>query len=137
MRRVFADSGYWIALINRTDQLHSVALSISRTLQGCRLVTTEMVLVEVLDSLASQGAPIRRAAAAAVDQLFRNPTVDVVPQWSAGFAAALQRYRRRLDQGWGLTDCASFLVMEDQDIADALAHDHHFEQAGFRALMRG
>ncbi len=35
-----------------------------------------------------------------------------------------------------LTDCASFLVMEKRGIAEALAYDRDFEQAGFVALLR-
>ena len=45
-------------------------------------------------------------------------------------------YGSRLDQTWSLTDCASFLVMEQRGITDALAHDRDFEQAGFVALLR-
>ena len=36
----------------------------------------------------------------------------------------------------GLTDCISFVVMEERGITDALAYDQHFVQAGFRALLR-
>ena len=45
-------------------------------------------------------------------------------------------FSERLDKEWSLTDCASFLVMQGKGIQDALTHDHHFEQMGFRALLR-
>jgi predicted nucleic acid-binding protein len=45
-------------------------------------------------------------------------------------------YAARLDKQWSLTDCVSFEVMRDMRLTDALASDHHFEQAGFRALLR-
>ena len=48
----------------------------------------------------------------------------------------MERYASRSDQSWSLTDCASFLVMEERNITDALAYDRDFEQAGFRALLR-
>lgn len=35
-----------------------------------------------------------------------------------------------------LTDCISFVVMEDEKIVDALTGDKHFEQAGFNALLK-
>ena len=35
-----------------------------------------------------------------------------------------------------LTDCISFVVMAEHGITDALTGDHHFEQAGFRALLK-
>ena len=34
-----------------------------------------------------------------------------------------------------LTDCISFVVMKQYDLHEALTADHHFEQAGFRALL--
>jgi predicted nucleic acid-binding protein len=33
-----------------------------------------------------------------------------------------------------MTDCISFIVMQDMGIIDALTSDDHFRQAGFRAL---
>ena len=46
MRRVFADTLYWVAITHRKDQWHQAAASMSRTLAGCHLVTTDEVLVE-------------------------------------------------------------------------------------------
>ena len=65
-----------------------------------------------------------------------RPDVEIVPQTDAQFTAAAQRYAARPDQRWGLTDCASFPVMEEQNIIEALASDRDFEQAGFTALLR-
>jgi hypothetical protein len=52
------------------------------------------------------------------------------------FERALSRYEQRADKEWSLTDCLSFIVMEDQGITEALTGDHHFEQAGFRPLLK-
>ena len=71
-----------------------------------------------------------------VHELETDPSVEIVPQTDAQFRAALARYAARSDQTWSLTDCASFLVMEERNITDALAHDRDFQQAGFRALLR-
>ena len=59
-----------------------------------------------------------------------------MPQTAAQFRVAVERYAERPDQTWSLTDCASFIVMEERGITDALAHDRDFEQAGFTALLR-
>lgn len=71
-----------------------------------------------------------------VDRIRANPNVEVVPQASLQFGRAYDRYRARLDQGWSLTDCASFVLMQERGLLEALAHDKHFEQAGFKALLR-
>lgn len=39
-------------------------------------------------------------------------------------------YSKRPDKDWGLTDCASFAVMADRRLTDALTADDHFRQAG-------
>ena len=51
------------------------------------------------------------------------------------FQEGLFLYSRRRDKAWPLTDCISFVVMEDEEIEDALTGDRHFEQAGFGALL--
>ncbi len=45
-------------------------------------------------------------------------------------------YARRPDKAWSLTDCISFVVMADRKLTEALTGDHHFEQAGFLALLK-
>jgi predicted nucleic acid-binding protein len=51
------------------------------------------------------------------------------------FDAGLELYSRRPDKEWSLTDCISFVVMEEHGLTEALTTDHHFEQAGFTALL--
>lgn len=136
MRRVFADSGYWIALVHRGDGLHQTAVELSRSLGPTRLITSELVLVEVLNFLAEKGSSLRQAAAALVDSVKGNPNNDVIQLTSIQFSKALKRYRDRTDKAWSLTDCASFIVMEQCGLTEALAHDRHFEQAGFAVLLR-
>ena len=137
MRTVFADTGYWVALLDPRESLHGKARQVAEQLAPFRTVTTEMVLVEFLTSMSGKGAHLRQGATRIVHGLISDPNVTVVPQTSAQFEAALDRYASRLDQRWSLTDCASFLLMEEMNISEALAHDLDFQQAGFIALLRG
>ncbi len=134
MKVVFADTGYWQAVLNPNDTLHERARAASVALGKVRLVTTEMVLSELLAALSK--LPVRPIAVSGVDRIRANPNVEVVPQTSLQFAHAYDLYRRRMDKEWSLTDCASFEVMQSRGIIEALAHDQHFEQAGFKALLR-
>ena len=65
-----------------------------------------------------------------------DPNILVVPQDSAQFHQAVDFYEKRLDKEWGVVDCSSFLIMQERRITEALAHDQHFAQAGFKALLR-
>jgi predicted nucleic acid-binding protein len=95
-----------------------------------------MVLVELLNDFARRGESLRAAAVTLVERLSANPNVSIVAQTSLQFRDSLALYRERPDQTWSLTDCASFLIMTEQGIEEALAHDKHFEQMGFKALLR-
>ena len=134
MRRIFADTSYWMALVNPRDQIHQKALSVSRQLSSESLLTTEMVLVEVLNSFSD--SPYCEAVGRMVTSLRQDENLTIVPQTPAQFKSALQRYQQAADKNWSLTDCASFEVMEVENIEAALTHDRHFVQAGFEALLR-
>jgi predicted nucleic acid-binding protein len=60
----------------------------------------------------------------------------VVPATRRLLEDGVQFYRYRRDKNWPLTDCISFVVMEDEEIRVALTGDRHFEQAGFTALLK-
>ena len=79
MRIIFVDTHYWVALTNPHDQWHSKVLSLSRSLQGAHLVTTEEVLTEYLNFVGSGGPYLRRRAHEAVRRMIRNPRTTVVP----------------------------------------------------------
>ena len=134
MKTVFADTGYWLALLNPRDQLHGKVQSVSASLGQVRIITSEMVLDELLAGLSVP--PVRAAAVNAVSTVLANPNVEVVPQTSLQFREAFDLYKNRMDKEWSLTDCSSFNLMKERGIAEALAHDEHFEQAGFVALLR-
>ena len=134
MKIVFADTGYWEAVLNPNDQLHGKAKEMSVSLGKVRQVTSEMVLDELLAALCK--LPIRPYAIRGVQAIISNPNVEVVPQTSLQFARAFDLYRQRSDKEWSLTDCASFEIMRERGLTEALAHDNHFVQAGFVAQLR-
>ena len=136
MRVVFADTGYWIATLDPGDGLHEKAQVVTEQMRPMQILTTDMVLVELLTSMSRRGEYNRRLAAETVRALMTSPDVEVVEQTRAQFEAAVARYAFRLDQQWSVTDCASFLLMEERYVKEALAYDRHFEQAGFVALLR-
>ena len=121
---------------NPRDALHHAAMALAVRLGTSGVVTTQLVLIEELDAMAGMEEFRRRFAAQIVQALEDIPDVEIVSQTNSLFAAALERYAARRDQRWGLTDCASFLIMEERNITQAPAYDRDFEQAGFVALLR-
>ena len=136
MRVVFADTGYWVALLNPKDDLHDKALRLSKDLHPVHIVTSEMVLTELLNDFGTRGKYLRNLAVNLIKGLYQNPNSTIIPQTSKQFQTALTLYDQRPDKEWSQTDCVSFQIMEEQVIQEALAYDKHFVQAGYMALMR-
>jgi uncharacterized protein len=62
VRQVFADTNYWVALVNRGDDLHARAVAVTETLGEFRTVTTDGVLLEFLNHYAGYGELMRETA---------------------------------------------------------------------------
>ena len=133
MTAVFADSFYYLAVMNADDAAHERAVRVSDSLGG-PVVTTAWVLTEVADALAAPGQ--RSGFLALLEALRVDPEVSIVPPNEDLFEAGISLYSRRPDKDWSLTDCISFVVMQQRGMTEALTGDRHFEQAGFMALLR-
>ncbi len=133
MKATFADTFYFLALLNPRDPSHADAKAAGQHLSG-RLVTTGYVLTEVADAFA---APRDRPRfLALLDILDADPSVTIVPASEELFRRGVDLYRQRADKDWPLTDCLSFVVMGDHGATEALTGDHHFQQAGYVPLLR-
>ena len=135
MRLVFADTYYWIALLNNRDQGHSAAKAIVRTLGQATLITTHEVLTEVLTYFCEDGRYVRQTAAAFVRNILNDPDITVYPQSDQSFLNGLAFYEARPDKGYSLTDCISMKAMRDNGISEVLTNDDHFTQEGFIRLL--
>ena len=133
MKRVFADAYYFFALLNKNEPKHSAARDFADLFRG-QLVTTRWILTELADGMAKP--KWRSAFIALYDELIATPHVHVIPFSDELFATGIELYRGREDKDWSLTDCISFVVMRRENITDALTADHHFEQAGFVAVLK-
>ena len=136
MKKVFADTGYWIAIVNPHDDLHDKALQVSGSLGPHLIVTSETVLSEVAAYFSDKGSRLRQGVVDLIRSIRADPNSRVIPQTSLQFQDALGLYEQSSDKDWSLTDCSSFLIMRELKITEALAHDKHFEQSGFVALLR-
>jgi len=136
MRKVFADTLYWIVVTKPRDEWHDAALAAKNRLGDVILVTTDNVLIEVLAALGNQGSVLRDKAVQMVRGILKSPNVQVIAQGRKSFLDGLDRYARRQDKSYSLTDCISMNVMESESIQEILTNDHHFEQEEFRVLIQ-
>ena len=133
---LFVDTLYLVALIDRLDPWAGTVRNARRRIRGMRLVTSEFVLAEFLGFVCEAGPFLRQEAIALTGRLRGDPTVTVRPATSTLFEDGLRLYEARPDKGYSLVDCTSMVIMRERGIAGVLSADRHFEQEGFRALLR-
>jgi len=131
---VFVDTACVVALVSDRDELHEPATGLFEdTRSRARLVTTRAVCFEIGSFFKKPHQ--RKIVAELIQRLEDAPDVDIVPISDDVFHRALRLYGNRPDKTWSLTDCSSFVVMQERGITQALTSDHHFRQAGFVPLM--
>ena len=131
---VFIDTGGLIAFLSTRDDYAARAKRVLAELRRRRavLVTSSAVIFELLD-----GAALRdRRMSAHLHFFLRNFDVEVIHVQSDLLQRAWTFYDERNDKQWSLTDCVSFVLMDERNIDEAFAHDHHFDQAGFIPSLR-
>lgn len=132
MKPVFADTAYYLALINPHDQCAPAATRFTAKFAGA-FVTTAWVLTEVANSLAR--GPNRVLFCNLYQDLAGDHRVTIVPASQGLLDRGIDLFAKRPDKNWSLTDCISFIVMQEYGLTDAATADRHFQQAGFRILL--
>ncbi len=135
---VFWDTAAFVALGNRDDALHSAAIAVSQELarQKALVLTTDAVLVEVANTFSKAAwRPMAQRLIEALQRSVEAGAAQIVHVDEALWQRGWQLFRERADKDWGLTDCISFVVMQQRGLTRAFTSDHHFEQAGFFRLM--
>jgi hypothetical protein len=130
---IFVDTGFFIAVLSGRDQLHARAVAWSLSVEE-PLLLSEYVIWETINYFSM---PVDRGKVHAwFEQINSESAYHLIHASPPLLQAAVDLHRRRPDQEWSLTDCASFVIMREHGVSRALAWDHHFEQAGYQALLR-
>lgn len=121
-----------------TDRHHRAAVAQLARLRetNARFVAHDGIRIELLDCLSSRetrpgGVRLIRSLALAE----QRGELQVVPLNRELVDRAIRMFEARPDKDWGLTDCISFVLMQQMEIYEAFTCDHHFAQAGFHALI--
>ncbi len=135
MRKVFVDTHYFVALINTRDQWHQSATAARKQTADAEFITTENILIEVLNFLCEYGPSLRAKVALFVRKVLIDPDFEVVSHKEITLLEGLELYESRLDKGYSLTDCISMNVCRELGIDEILTSDKHFTQEGFTILL--
>jgi predicted nucleic acid-binding protein len=138
MSALFVDTSGWGNLVDRAQPYHTLASNLYRLARQRKrpIFTSNYILTELVALLTSPLKTPRSNIVDFIDSLKCSPFVEIVHVDQSIDTAAWQLLSDRLDKGWSLVDCSSFVLMEELKIADALTNDKHFEQAGFVRLLK-
>ena len=133
MRRAFADTHFYLALLNDHDPSPAAARAFLAHGGVEQFVTTGWVLLELANAMSR--SPWRARCRDFIRRLQGSEQTRVILLSDALQSRGLDLFGERPDKAWSLTDCISFVVMADEGLTEALTGDRHFEQAGYRALL--
>ena len=131
--KIFVDTLFIVALINKRDQYHQIALNLAKQYENYPLITTDAIFLESGNKLS---ANYRNEAVELIERFLASDEIDVIRLTPELFDESLRLYKQYQDKSWGLVDYFSFVVMKQNKVNQALTFDQHFTQAGFQALMR-
>jgi predicted nucleic acid-binding protein len=126
--KIFVDTLFIVALINKRDQYHQIALNLAEQYENCPLITTDAIFLESGNKLS---ANYRNEVVELIEQFLASDEIDVIRLTPELFDESLRLYKKHQDKSWGLVDCFSFVVMNQHKVSQALTFDRHFIQAGF------
>ena len=135
MKETFADTSHFVAVLHPSDQLHEKAVAVEGSLISTRLITTDFVLVEVLNYFSEFREYFKTRIARAVKIILSESEIQIIECSREEFLKGFEFYNSRLDKGYSLTDYVSINIMRERNINEILTNDDHFEQEGFRILL--
>ena len=132
MKAVFADTWFYVAFLDARDSSHQRVVRFGQS-DVREFVTTRWILAELANALSRP--PIRSHVADFLRAIEEDERIRVIRESDDLFERGQRLYERRPDKEWSLTDCISFVAMEDEGLREALTNDHHFTQAGYVAVF--
>lgn len=128
----FADTSFWVGLLNRRDQRHDAAGALWEMHADRGILTTNHVVGETWTFLRRRSGHL--LAVAFLDALAEAGRVQVAHVSPESEREAIIWLRRRDERSYSFVDATSFVVMRSQRLTDALAFDGDFSAAGFTEL---
>ena len=131
MTSIFVDTSAFIALIDRDDQFHAQAKEFYRKKlkPPFKFITSNFAICETLNFLRAR-LPLKYAVEFR-ENIVSSQIIEIIHITQRVEDAAFYAMKSHKDKNYSFTDCTSFTVMKELDIATAFTFDGHFKQMGF------
>jgi predicted nucleic acid-binding protein len=132
MNKLLIDTSGFFSLYDEDEKNHSETVRFYEN--SLAKITTSYVLAEYTPL-----AQIRRVPRSEIIKfsslILEDKDVEIVWVDEILHRQAVKLMQKREDKNYSLCDAASFVVMRERGIMDALTTDKHFKQEGFRRLL--
>jgi len=134
---IFIDTSGWLCFFDDNQTQHSFTRSFvgHHLFQGGTFSTTSGVFDELIPLLTSRMRASRPQVLDCIITARRLPRLEIVHITPDLHRRAFELLLSRPDKEWSWVDAASFVVMQERAMPQALTTDHHFDQAGFVRLL--
>lgn len=133
-RELFVDTGAWLAILDPRDKYHQVAVAFYREalMRYSWLLLTNLVAAETYVNVLRNAG--HHKALSFLDIVEQSSSVRCI--WSDQKLETRARdiLRRYDDQDFSYTDAVSFALMQQRELSEVFAFDHHFSVVGFVQL---
>jgi len=130
----FVDTGAFIAITDKSDQYHSIAVAYFVELLEARkpLLTTNFILDETYTRLKRNLGS--HAAITFGETTRKSDQLEIITINGEIEEKAWKIFKKYHDQAFSYTDCTSFAVMQMKKLKRAFAFDGHFNIFGFNTI---
>ncbi|HZM03241.1 MAG TPA: PIN domain-containing protein [Candidatus Saccharimonadales bacterium] len=131
---VFVDTSSLYSLLDRSEASHAATARIVARLarMGTKLIVSDYIITETINLANARGGHF--VAARVLDLIEQSNGIRLEWIGMTRFDRTKIFFRKHYDHGYSFTDCTSFVLMAELQIAQALTLDRHFIEAGFRVM---
>jgi uncharacterized protein len=133
MKKIFADTSYWISILHKEDKNHNKFKDFSDEQHHFKIYTLYEVLSEFLTVCSFHPKHLKIGAAHAVDAIFNNQNVAVLGCDVALFKSSLEIYKLN-ERKMALTDFMIINTMKYNHIDTIMTVDNNFRDFDFNVV---
>lgn len=127
------DTSGLYSYFDKDDSFHITAVGYFDAANS--MLDNDYVLAEFIPLCRVRGLN-REKTLAFVEEILLSPLIEKIWTNERHYLTALNLLKTRPDKNYSLCDAASFILMREYEVIEALTTDKHFEQEGFVRLLK-